>query len=122
MPPIRCISSILQAQPECRKGVLRDNGGHAVALYWTMKNLYDINPGEVWWSASDVGWVVGHSYIVYAPLLQGSTTVFYEGNRSGLPMPAHSGGSFPSTKVKSSFHRTYRLPGHQKRGSERRVH
>jgi len=67
------------------KGVLRDNGGHAVALYWTMKNLYDINPGEVWWSASDVGWVVGHSYIVYGPLLQGSTTVFYEGKPIGTP-------------------------------------
>ncbi|MEE4136582.1 MAG: propionyl-CoA synthetase [Desulforhopalus sp.] len=67
------------------KGVLRDNGGHAVALYWTMKNLYDINPGEVWWSASDVGWVVGHSYIVYAPLLQCSTTVFYEGKPVGTP-------------------------------------
>ncbi len=67
------------------KGVLRDNGGHAVALYWTMKNLYDVNPGEVWWSASDVGWVVGHSYIVYAPLLQGSTTVFYEGKPVGTP-------------------------------------
>ncbi|WP_163339065.1 propionyl-CoA synthetase [Desulfopila sp. IMCC35008] len=67
------------------KGVLRDNGGHAVALHWTMKALYDINPGEVWWSASDVGWVVGHSYIVYAPLLQGSTTVFYEGKPIGTP-------------------------------------
>ncbi len=67
------------------KGVLRDNGGHAVALHWTMKNLYDINPGEVWWSASDVGWVVGHSYIVYAPLLQGSTTVLYEGKPVGTP-------------------------------------
>lgn len=67
------------------KGVLRDNGGHAVALYWTMKNLYNINPGEVWWSASDVGWVVGHSYIVYAPLLQGSTTIFYEGKPIGTP-------------------------------------
>lgn len=67
------------------KGVLRDNGGHAVALYWSMKNLYDINPGEVWWSASDVGWVVGHSYIVYAPLLQGSTTIFYEGKPIGTP-------------------------------------
>lgn len=67
------------------KGVLRDNGGHAVALVWTMKALYNINPGEVWWSASDVGWVVGHSYIVYAPLLQGSTTVFYEGKPIGTP-------------------------------------
>ncbi|SDO80563.1 propionyl-CoA synthetase [Desulforhopalus singaporensis] len=67
------------------KGVLRDNGGHAVALNWTMKNLYNINPGEVWWSASDVGWVVGHSYIVYAPLIQGATTVFYEGKPIGTP-------------------------------------
>jgi len=67
------------------KGVLRDNGGHAVALYWTMKALYNIDPGDVWWSASDVGWVVGHSYIVYAPLLQGSTTVFYEGKPIGTP-------------------------------------
>ena len=67
------------------KGVLRDNGGHAVALHWTMKNLYDINPGEVWWSASDVGWVVGHSYIVYAPLIQGSTTILYEGKPIGTP-------------------------------------
>jgi propionyl-CoA synthetase len=67
------------------KGVLRDNGGHAVALYWTMKALYNINPGEVWWSASDVGWVVGHSYIVYAPLFQGSTSVFYEGKPVGTP-------------------------------------
>ncbi|MBB5346829.1 propionyl-CoA synthetase [Desulfoprunum benzoelyticum] len=67
------------------KGVLRDNGGHAVALLWTMKNLYNINPGEVWWSASDVGWVVGHSYIVYAPLIQGSTTILYEGKPIGTP-------------------------------------
>jgi propionyl-CoA synthetase len=67
------------------KGVLRDNGGHAVALHWTMKALYDINPGEVWWAASDVGWVVGHSYIVYAPLLQGSTTILYEGKPIGTP-------------------------------------
>ena len=80
------------------KGVLRDNGGHAVALYWTMKNLYDINPGEVWWSASDVGWVVGHSYIVYGPLLQGSTTVFYEGKPIGTPDAGHSGGLFPNTR------------------------
>jgi len=67
------------------KGVLRDNGGHAVALHWTMKNLYNIDKGDVWWSASDVGWVVGHSYIVYAPLIHGSTTVFYEGKPVGTP-------------------------------------
>tara|TARA_R110002072_G_scaffold118428_1_gene250060 strand:- start:20599 stop:22476 length:1878 start_codon:yes stop_codon:yes gene_type:complete len=67
------------------KGVLRDNGGHAVALNWSMKNIYNINPGDVFWSASDVGWVVGHSYIVYAPLLRGCTTVLYEGKPVGTP-------------------------------------
>jgi propionyl-CoA synthetase len=61
------------------KGIVRDNGGHAVALRWSMGNIYDVKPGEVYWSASDVGWVVGHSYIVYAPLLTGCTTVIYEG-------------------------------------------
>ena len=67
------------------KGVVRDNGGHAVALRWTMDNLYDISPGEVFWAASDVGWVVGHSYIVYAPLLAGCTTILYEGKPVGTP-------------------------------------
>ncbi len=67
------------------KGVMRDNGGHAVALHWSMKNVYNLQPGEVFWSASDVGWVVGHSYIVYAPLLAGCTTVFYEGKPIGTP-------------------------------------
>ncbi len=67
------------------KGVVRDNGGHMVALTWTMKNLYGIEPGEVFWSASDVGWVVGHSYIVYAPLLYGATTIVYEGKPVGTP-------------------------------------
>ncbi len=85
------------------KGVLRDNGGHAVALYWTMKNLYNINPGEVWWSASDVGWVVGHSYIVYAPLLQGSTTVFYEGKPVGTPDAGAFWRVISEHKVKSLF-------------------
>jgi propionyl-CoA synthetase len=67
------------------KGVVRDNGGHAVALCWSMENIYDIGPGDVWWTASDVGWVVGHSYIVYAPLLVGATTVLYEGKPVGTP-------------------------------------
>ncbi|MTI00149.1 propionyl-CoA synthetase [Roseibium sp. RKSG952] len=67
------------------KGVVRDNGGHMVALKWTMANLYDIEPGEVFWAASDVGWVVGHSYIVYAPLLHGCTTVVFEGKPVGTP-------------------------------------
>lgn len=67
------------------KGIVRDNGGHAVALTWSMKNLYGIEPGEVFWAASDVGWVVGHSYIVYAPLLAGATTMVYEGKPVGTP-------------------------------------
>ena len=67
------------------KGIVRDNGGHAVALRWSMENVYDIGPGDVWFTASDVGWVVGHSYIVYAPLLTGATTVLYEGKPVGTP-------------------------------------
>jgi propionyl-CoA synthetase len=67
------------------KGIIRDNGGHAVALLWTMRHVYDTNPGEVYWAASDVGWVVGHSYIVYGPLLLGATTVLYEGKPVGTP-------------------------------------
>jgi propionyl-CoA synthetase len=69
------------------KGVVRDNGGHAVALHWSMSNVYGAAPGEVYWAASDVGWVVGHSYIVYAPLLAGCTTVLYEGKPVGTPDP-----------------------------------
>ena len=67
------------------KGVVRDNGGHMVALQWTMKNIYGVDPGEVFWAASDVGWVVGHSYIVYAPLLAGNTTILFEGKPVGTP-------------------------------------
>ncbi|MEX1281252.1 MAG: AMP-binding protein, partial [Acidimicrobiia bacterium] len=67
------------------KGIIRDNGGHAVALAWSMQYVYGIHPGEVFWAASDVGWVVGHSYIVYAPLLHGCTTVMYEGKPVGTP-------------------------------------
>jgi len=67
------------------KGVVRDNGGHAVALRWSMQHIYDTQPGDVYWAASDIGWVVGHSYIVYAPLLAGCTTVLYEGKPVGTP-------------------------------------
>jgi propionyl-CoA synthetase len=67
------------------KGIVRDNGGHAVALAWSMKNIYDSNPGETYWAASDIGWVVGHSYIVYAPLFHGCTSVLYEGKPVGTP-------------------------------------
>jgi propionyl-CoA synthetase len=67
------------------KGVVRDNGGHMVALHWSMKNHYGVEPGEVYWAASDIGWVVGHSYIVYAPLFAGCTTILYEGKPVGTP-------------------------------------
>ncbi|PPE73575.1 propionyl-CoA synthetase [Solimonas fluminis] len=67
------------------KGVVRDHGGHAVAMRYSMEAVYDVKPGEVFWAASDVGWVVGHSYIVYAPLLQGCTTILYEGKPVGTP-------------------------------------
>ncbi len=67
------------------KGVVRDNGGHMVALKWSMQYLYGVDPGEVWWSGSDVGWVVGHSYIVYAPLFHGCTSILYEGKPVGTP-------------------------------------
>ena len=67
------------------KGVVRDSGGHLVALKWSMENLYGVKPGEIWWCASDIGWVVGHSYIVYAPLFHGATSIMYEGKPVGTP-------------------------------------
>lgn len=67
------------------KGIVRDNGGHAVALHWSMQAIYGIDAGDVYWAASDVGWIVGHSYIVYAPLLKGATTVLFEGKPVGTP-------------------------------------
>ncbi len=67
------------------KGVVRDTGGHMVALHWTMENIFGVKPGEVFWTASDIGWVVGHSYIVYAPLLTGNTSVIFEGKPVGTP-------------------------------------
>ncbi len=69
------------------KGIVRDNGGHATALLWSMRHLYGVEPGEVFWSASDVGWAVGHSYIVYGPLLNGNTTILFEGKPVGTPDP-----------------------------------
>jgi propionyl-CoA synthetase len=69
------------------KGVVRDNGGHCVALKWSMENVYGVKAGDVYWAASDVGWVVGHSYIVYAPLFKGCTTILYEGKPVGTPDP-----------------------------------
>ncbi|SHH76496.1 propionyl-CoA synthetase [Ferrimonas marina] len=85
------------------KGVVRDNGGHAVALAWSMKAIYDIDPGDVFWAASDVGWVVGHSYIVYGPLLVGASTVLYEGKPVGTPDPGAFWRVIEQYKVKSFF-------------------
>ncbi|MDD9852123.1 MAG: propionyl-CoA synthetase [Gammaproteobacteria bacterium] len=85
------------------KGVVRDNGGHAVALKWSMKNIYDVDPGDVFWAASDVGWVVGHSYIVYAPLFNGSTTVLFEGKPVGTPDAGVFWRVIAQHRVKSLF-------------------
>ena len=85
------------------KGVVRDNGGHAVAMMWTMKYLYNIQPGEVFWAASDIGWVVGHSYICYGPLLNGSTTLIYEGKPVGTPDPGAFWRVISEHKVVSLF-------------------
>ncbi len=85
------------------KGIVRDNGGHAVALLWSMRHIYDIHPGEVFWAASDVGWVVGHSYIVYGPLLLGATTLLYEGKPIGTPDPGAFWRVASEHRVKALF-------------------
>ena len=85
------------------KGVVRDNGGHAVALRWSMQHIYDTRPGDVYWAASDIGWVVGHSYIVYAPLLAGCTTVLYEGKPVGTPDAGAFWRVIEEHKVKALF-------------------
>jgi len=85
------------------KGIVRDNGGHAVALLWSMRHIYDIEAGDVFWAASDVGWVVGHSYIVYAPLLAGATTVLYEGKPVGTPDPGAFWRVAAEHRVKALF-------------------
>src|SRR3989475_1220169 len=85
------------------KGVVRDNGGHAVALRWSMEHIYDCHPGEVFGAASDVGWVVGHSYIVYAPLLTGCTTILYEGKPVGTPDPGAFWRVISQHRVKTLF-------------------
>jgi propionyl-CoA synthetase len=85
------------------KGVVRDNGGHVVSLKWTMKNVYNVNPGDVYWAASDVGWVVGHSYIVYGPLFQGCTTILFEGKPVGTPDAGAFWRVISEHKVKCMF-------------------
>jgi propionyl-CoA synthetase len=88
------------------KGIVRDNGGHAVALAWSMRYVYGMEPGDVFWAASDVGWVVGHSYIVYAPLLHGCTTVLYEGKPVGTPDP----GAFWRVIAEHGVHALFTAP------------
>ena len=85
------------------KGVVRDNGGHAVALQWTMKSIYGVDPGDVYWAASDIGWAVGHSYLVYGPLLHGNTTILYEGKPVGTPDPGAFWRVIADHKVKVLF-------------------
>ena len=85
------------------KGIVRDTGGHIVALKWTMKNIYNIDEGDVWWSASDIGWIVGHSYIVYAPLFKGCTTVLFEGKPVGTPDAGVFWRMISDYKIKSLF-------------------
>ncbi len=85
------------------KGIVRDNGGHAVALNYSMEAIYDVNPGDVYWAASDVGWVVGHSYIVYAPLIRGCTTILFEGKPVQTPDPGAFWRVMSEYKVKSFF-------------------
>ena len=85
------------------KGVVRDNGGHAVAMSWSMKAVYDIDVGETFWAASDIGWVVGHSYIVYAPLLRGATSILYEGKPVGTPDPGAFWRVVSENNVKALF-------------------
>ena len=85
------------------KGVIRPTGGHLVALYWTMKNIYNVDPGDVFWAASDVGWVVGHSYICYAPLIHGNTTILFEGKPVGTPDAGTFWRVMSEHKVKSFF-------------------
>ncbi|HEY2934041.1 MAG TPA: propionyl-CoA synthetase [Acidobacteriota bacterium] len=85
------------------KGIVRDNGGHAVALKWSMKNIYGVDPGEVFWAASDLGWAVGHSYIAYGPLFHGNTTVLYEGKPVGTPDPGAFWRVISQHKVRTLF-------------------
>ena len=85
------------------KGIVRDIGGHIVALKWTMKNIYNIDENDVWWSASDIGWIVGHSYIVYAPLFKGCTTVLFEGKPVGTPDAGVFWRIISDYKIKSLF-------------------
>ena len=103
------------------KGIVRDNGGHAVALKWSMEHVYGVRPGEVFWAASDIGWVVGHSYIVYAPLLHGCTTVMYEGKPVGTPDPGEFWRVDRAAWRAGALHRADGDPGDQAGRSRGRI-
>ena len=102
------------------KGVVRDNGGHVVALKYTMKAIYNVDAGDVYWAASDVGWVVGHSYIVYGPLFKGCTSILYEGKPVGTPDAGAFWRVISQHGVKMPLHGADGLSGHQARRPERR--
>ncbi len=104
------------------KGVVRDNGGHLVALKWSMFNLYGVKPGEVWWCGSDIGWVVGHSYIVYGPLLHGATSIMYEGKPIGTPDAGAFWRVISRAQGGRVLHRADRVPRHPQGGPGRQVH
>ena len=104
------------------KGVVRDNGGHLVALKWSMFNLYGVKPGEVWWCGSDIGWVVGHSYIVYAPLFHGATSIMYEGKPVGTPDAGAFWRVISRAQGGRVLHRADRVPRHPQGRPRRQVH
>ena len=104
------------------KGVVRDNGGHLVALKWSMFNLYGVKPGEVWWCGSDIGWVVGHSYIVYGPLFHGATSIMYEGKPIGTPDAGAFWRVISRTQGRSVLHRADRVSRHQEGRPGRQIH
>ena len=103
------------------KGIVRDNGGHAVALKWSMEHVYGVRAGETLWAASDIGWAVGHSYIVYGPLLRGSTAVLYEGKPVGTPDPGRVLPRGGGARRRRALHGAHQLPRHQARGPARRA-
>ena len=103
------------------KGVVRDNGGHAVALWNSMQMIYGVDAGDVYWAASDVGWVVGHSYIVYAPLLRGCTSVMYEGKPVGTPDAGAFWRVLRPAWGEGAVHRPHRHARHQAAGPRRQV-
>jgi propionyl-CoA synthetase len=103
------------------KGVVRDNGGHLVALKWSMQNLYGVEPGEVYWAASDVGWVVGHSYIVYAPLFHGCTSILYEGKPVGHARRRRVLARDRRAPMRRDVHGTDRIPCNQEGGPAREI-